>query len=49
MNRSAFGRCIGLLRKKNTTPAPPVALDEMPPERSVVLLWTGPGLGNGRT
>ncbi|WP_156765993.1 hypothetical protein [Mycobacterium sp. E342] len=46
MNRSAFGRCIGLLRKKKPVPPPAVALDETPPERSVELLWTGPGLGS---
>ncbi|WP_175401394.1 hypothetical protein [Mycobacterium malmoense] len=42
MNRSAFGRCIGLLRKRR--PAAAVS-DETPPAPSVELLWTGPGLG----
>ena len=49
MNQSAFGRWIGLLRKKKPVPAPLVALDGTPPERGVELLWTGPGLGNGRS
>ncbi|MCV7435592.1 hypothetical protein [Mycobacterium seoulense] len=49
MNRSAFGRCIGLLRRREPLVAPPAEPEEAPPDRSVVLLWTGPGLGNDRT
>ncbi|WP_158086659.1 hypothetical protein [Mycobacterium scrofulaceum] len=45
MNQSAFCRWVGLLRKKRPAPA----VNEPPPERSVVLLWTGPGLGAGGT
>ncbi|MBI2697485.1 hypothetical protein [Mycobacterium nebraskense] len=46
MNQSAFGRFIGLLRKKQPAPARLVVVNETPPERSVELLWTGPGLGS---
>jgi hypothetical protein len=45
MNQS-LSRWIGLLRKKKPVPAPLVAVNEAPPERSVALLWTGPGLGS---
>ncbi|WP_167374065.1 hypothetical protein [Mycobacterium paraffinicum] len=48
MDQTVFGRWIGLLRKKRKkkpVSAPLAALDEAPPERSVELLWTGPGLG----
>jgi hypothetical protein len=45
MNQSACRRWIGLLPKKKPAPTPLVALNETPPERSVELLWTGPGLG----
>ncbi|WP_156622758.1 hypothetical protein [Mycobacterium sp. 852014-50255_SCH5639931] len=46
MNQS-LSRWIGLLRKKKPAPAPLVVVNETPPERSVALLWTGPGLGSG--
>uniref|UniRef100_UPI000AFCAD95 hypothetical protein n=2 Tax=Mycobacterium TaxID=1763 RepID=UPI000AFCAD95 len=45
MTQFAFGRLIGLLRKKKPVPAPLVVVDEAPRDRSVALLWTGPGLG----
>ncbi|UXA04288.1 hypothetical protein KXD96_14695 [Mycobacterium sp. SMC-2] len=45
MKQSAFGRCIGLLRKKDPVPAPLAAVNEVPRERSVELLWSGPGPG----
>ncbi|WP_156737626.1 MULTISPECIES: hypothetical protein [unclassified Mycobacterium] len=45
MDQSVFGRWIGLLRKKQPVSAPLVPPDEAPPQRSVELLWTGPGLG----
>lgn len=38
-----LSRWIGLLRKKKPVPAPFVAPEG---ERSVELLWTGPGLGS---
>ncbi|WP_156749775.1 hypothetical protein [Mycobacterium sp. E1747] len=46
MDQSVFGRWIGLLRKKEPVSAPLVAPEETPQERSVELLWTGPGLGS---
>lgn len=46
MNQFALGRWIGLLRKKKPVPARLAAVPEPPPDRSVALLWTGPGLGS---